>query len=195
MSSLHQSRARIMFDAACAFGVSASSVLAWEQTYAPAMLAVAGIAGLYGLVRAFDMRRGDPALTDAVAPAATALADAPDYIAQEWKPADAPEVAAVAPLEDAALEPKAKPRKVARSKAGRAKPEVVPEPVQLAVEPDVTPVADEPRAAVPDPVPESPAEVVPELEPEPEYAPVTPLFETEPFVRQQRAAFGRRKFG
>jgi len=190
MSSLHQSRARIMFDAACAFGVSASSVLAWEQTYAPAMLAVAGIAGLYGLVRTFDMRRGDPALTDAVAPATPALADAP-------------EVVAVAPLEDAALEPKAKPRKVARSKAGRAKPEVAPEPVQAVVEPEpiqpaepnVTPVADEPRAAMPDPVPESPAEAVPELEPEPEYAPVTPLFETEPFVRQQRAAFGRRKFG
>ncbi len=27
---------------------------------------------------------------------------------------------------------------------------------------------------------------------EPEYVPATPLFETEPFVRHQRAAFGRK---
>jgi hypothetical protein len=27
---------------------------------------------------------------------------------------------------------------------------------------------------------------------EPEYIPATPLFETEPFLRQQRAAFGRK---
>jgi hypothetical protein len=61
----------------------------------------------------------------------------------------------------------------------------------------------EPSRAVQEAEPEA-VEPVQEAEPadpvgldpdEPEYAPVAPLFEAEPFVRKQRAAFGRRRAG
>ena len=72
MHSFHQSRGRILFEVFCALGISASCVFAWMQTYAPAMLGVAGFAGLYGLVHLFDMARRSPAVAaseEATAPA------------------------------------------------------------------------------------------------------------------------------
>ena len=42
------------------------------------------------------------------------------------------------------------------------------------------------------PEPEPGLHVVEAVPDEPEYVPATPLFEPEPFVRQQRAAFGRK---
>ena len=67
MSSLHQSRARVLFDAACAFGLAGSSAFAWMQTYATAFLPMAGITGLWGLTRLFDTRQSSDHAEEAVA--------------------------------------------------------------------------------------------------------------------------------
>ena len=85
MQSVHHSRARILFEVLCAFGISASWVGAWLQTYASAMLAAAAIAALYGLVHAFDMIRRKPASV-AAAPieAAPEAADADDTVIRSW---------------------------------------------------------------------------------------------------------------
>ena len=198
MHSFHQSRGRILFEVFCALGISASCVVAWMQTYAPAMLGVAGFAGLYGLVHLFDMARRSPAV--AVSEEAEATDDRGDLLV--YLEPDEPEL-----LLDA--EP---PVAEAPEVAEDVQPEVV-EPIQES-EPEVVeplqqpePVADaveevEPKAA--DPVPEvepeatEPVDEATPIEPvddEPDYSPVAPLFEAEPFVRKQRAAFGRRRAG
>jgi hypothetical protein len=56
------------------------------------------------------------------------------------------------------------------------------------LEREIGKVAEEPAAPDPEPQP-NPAESTGDV---PEYVPATPLFEPEPFVRQQRAAFGRK---
>ncbi|HEX6661038.1 MAG TPA: hypothetical protein VF067_04120, partial [Sphingomicrobium sp.] len=60
-------------------------------------------------------------------------------------------------------------------------------------EPEVVELVQQPEPEVVEPVQE--AEHVEPAHDEPEYAPVAPLFEAEPFVRKQRAAFGRRRAG
>ena len=86
MHSLHHSRARVLFEVACAFGISASCAWAWQQTYATAMLPAAAIAALYGLVHAFDLVRHSPAASESVAavepdvPGAVAPASAQVFI-------------------------------------------------------------------------------------------------------------------
>ena len=212
MSSLHQSRARVSFDSACAFGLAASSGLAWVQTYATAFLPVAGIAGLWGLVRLFDMRQS----------AAAGVAEEPVVVDRSLQePSATPEPVAVEQptyvqpaIEDVLANVK-RSRKSSRSKAKKA-PEpkavaqVAPEPLAIieeravvepgvpsAIAPDV-PAAAEPEAPLE--LDQPTAEVVQHPaqaeahEPEPDYAPpVVPLFEAEPFVRNpRRAAFGRK---
>ena len=65
MQSFHQSRARIFFEVLCALAISASCAGAWLQTGATALLPAAAVAALYGLVHAFDMRRGTPTVAPA----------------------------------------------------------------------------------------------------------------------------------
>jgi hypothetical protein len=60
MHSFHHSRGRIFFEVLCALGISASCVLAWDQTGAPALLGAAAIVLLYGLVHVTDLRRPKP---------------------------------------------------------------------------------------------------------------------------------------
>ncbi len=182
MHSFHQSRGRILFEVFCALGISASCVAAWMQTYAPAMLAVAGFAGLYGLVHLFDMARRGPAVAATVEAAAPVTDDRGDLLV--YLEPDEPELM---------LDPEPQLDEVAEE----ARPEVA-EPVQEneleVVEPrEPEPAADlveeaEPEAANPeqDSTPIEPAHE------EPQYSPVAPLFEAEPFVRQQRTAFGRK---
>ena len=69
-----------------------------------------------------------------------------------------------------------------------AEPEPEVAPVAAEPEPEVAPVAEEPE------LPELPPElrIVESASDEAPYVPATPLFEAEPFVRQQRAAFGRK---
>ena len=190
MHSFHQSRGSILFEVFCALGISASCVFAWMQTYAPAMLGVAGFAGLYGLVHIFDMARRSPAVAAPVEVSAPVTDDRGDLLV--YLEEDEPEL-----LLDA------EPQVVdAAEVAEEAQPEVA-EPVHE-TEPEVVeplppppePVADlvqEVEPEVPEPVEEA-APIEPAHD-EPEYSPVSPLFEAEPFVRKQRAAFGRRRAG
>lgn len=187
MHSFHQSRGRILFEVFCALGISASCVAAWMQTYAPAMLATAGFAGLYGLVHLFDMARRSPAVAAPLEAAAPVTDDRGDLLVylEEDEPEfllDAEPLVAEVP-----------------EIAEEAQPEVV-EPVQES-EPEVVEPVAEPEPEIVVPVAEAEPTVVeafPEAEPaepvsdEPEYSPVAPLFEAEPFVRKPRAAFGRK---
>ncbi len=196
MSSLHQSRVRILFDAACAFGVSGSCAWAWTQTYALAMLPIAGIAASYGLVRLFDLAGRNRVPREAFEPASDVTPDLPVTIpATEPAVVAEPQPAVHEAMAEAAVEAKPKPnRKPARAKSGRRKQESRPETAEVVAEPDleVTAPSHEP-VALPADVPAESQRADPVEEQE--YAPVTPLFEAEPFVRQQRTAFGRRKFG
>jgi len=186
MHSFHHSRGRIFFEVLCAFGIAASCVWAWQQTYATAMLPAAAIAGLYGLVHFFDMFRRRPAVAEpveaveVVQPAADQSEPAPMIEAPVF----------VEPPVEAVAEPAPKRKRKSSRQAPKAapvasEPEIVeaveaPEPdIVEAVEPEV--VELQPTMRVVDNVPD-----------EPEYVPATPLFEAEPFVRQQRAAFGRK---
>jgi len=153
------------------------------------MLGVAGFAGLYGLVHLFDMARRSP---DVVAPAegeAPVSDDRGDLLVylEEDEPElllDAePEVAEVSETPEVAEEV----RPEVAEPVQESEPEVVePEPVA-----DVVQEVEPPEAAEPvqDVTPVEPAHD------EPDYSPVAPLFEAEPFVRKQRAAFGRRRAG
>ena len=212
MRSFHHSRARILFEVFCAFGISASCVEAWIQTYASAFLPVAGIAALYGLVHAFDMfRRADVAKS--------AEADEPVEVAERvtdnqgdllvYLAADEPELLLEAGPQVAEVAEKAQPE--VAEPIPESEPEVV-EPVKESEPEVVEPVQEESEPEVVEPLPEPVADLVQEVEPEavepvqeaepiepdheePEYSPVAPLFEAEPFVRKQRAAFGRRRAG
>jgi hypothetical protein len=189
MHSFRHSRARILFEVACAFGVSASSVWAWMQTYASAFLPAAAITALYGLVHAFDMVRRRPAVGESAS--AESATDQGDLLASlEFAPPgpvpnDEPEFAE--PLVEAVPETDAKRnRKSSKQRGRRNGPEA---------ELEATRVENEPVAAEPEPElaePEPQLHVVDNAPEAPEYYPATPLFEAEPFVRQQRAAFGRK---
>ena len=143
MHSFQRSRARILFEVACALVLSASFAAAWQQTGAPALIAAAGIAGLYGLVHLFDLRQRQ---LGAVAAEAVAI-QAPSPIAE---PAPSP-IVEPAPPADAPVSkpPRAKaPRKV-------AKPKLVPEGV---ASPVAKPEVFEPATPIP---------LAPLFEPEP----------------------------
>jgi len=194
MHSFHQSRGRILFEVFCALGISASCVFAWMQTYAPAMLAVAGFAGLYGLVHAFDMARRRPAVADPVEAAQPVTDDRGDLLV--YLEADEPELLLDAEPEVTESAEEAQPE-VAEPVAAEPVQESEPEVIEPAKEPEpVAELVQEPEPEAVEPVQEAePADPV-GLDPdEPEYAPVAPLFEAEPFVRKQRAAFGRRRAG
>ena len=217
MHSFHQSRARILFEVACAFGISASCVWASMQTYATAMLPAAAIAALYGLVHAFDMVRRSPAVAESVK-AVEPRAEQGDLLADlefggtEPLVNEEPELAE--PLAEVVAETAIKrKRRSPRSTGSRrdrreTEPEVAqivpgpeaeivaaaeeaePEVAQIAPGPEaeIVAAAEEPEVAQPKPA----MHVVDSAPDEPEYIPATPLFETEPFVRHQRAAFGRK---
>ena len=174
MHSFHPSRGRIVFEVLCALTMAASCVVAWQQTYVPAFLAMAGVAALYALVHATDLRRPRAAVAAAtpyIEPMAApepepAVDDQGDLLAYE------PPVVELVVEEEPAPAPK--PKRRSRKKAAPA------------------------EAAVEAPTPELEAVEAVEAAPEPvefeeEYhAPVTPLFEPQPLVRQQRTVFGRK---
>ena len=192
MHSFHRSRGRIFFEVLCAFGISASCVFAWMQTYAPAMLAVAGFTGLFGLVHAFDMARRRPAVAVAAGAEAPVTDDRGDLLV--YLEDDEPELLlASEPEPEPVVEPVQEPEPEVVEPVQQLEPEVV-EPLELP-EPVAEPV-QEAEPVVVQPVQEAePADPVEPDHEEQEYSPVAPLFEAEPFVRKQRAAFGRRRAG
>ena len=199
MHSLHHSRGRILFEVACAFGIAASCVEAWMQTYATAMLAVAAIAALYGLVHAFDMLRRNPKADESVGAAELAT----DHREAQSAPAGdvRPEFTEL-PEERVAEAARKRSRKSPKQTGRRDKQEAEPGIAVTVAEarPDLAEAVIEPRPEIVEAAYQSEERAEPEPElhvvetesDEPEYVPATPLFEPEPFVRQQRAAFGRK---
>ena len=201
MRSFHHSRGRIFFEVLCAFGISASCVGAWMQTYSTALLGAAAIAALYGLVHFFDMFGRRPAVVEPVVePRADGEADLPihreiEVAAPVDQPADNPVAEAVEPIEEsppASVSRRPKAPKKAGSRRVKAPKEVkVAEPVTL----DEPPIADfeppEPEAAASAPAEQAETDA-PVPHEEENHAPVVPLFESDPFVRQQRTVFGRK---
>lgn len=208
MHSFHHSRGRILFEVACALTVSASCVAAWMDLGIPAFLAAAAASGLYAFIHLFDVRRprtvavaapavaideteGDLlAYVDAPAPAPPA-GPAPSFVelVEEAAPVEEPApVAETRPIEVPAPAPKAKRRRSSK----KAQPVAEVEPV-VETEPldSGTPLSEVESTEESEPFEAEPTEPEPYDDPE-EHSPVTPLFEPEPFVRQQRAVFGRK---
>ena len=192
MHTFRPSRGRVLFEVFCALGIAACFAGGWIQTGAWAFLPAAIIATLYSLVHAFDvagrpafvaadgaleMKANDHLPTDQDAGVPRAASDQP------LAPTNAIEgvglVEPEAPPETQARKTKA-PRK-ARSRRKPTEDRKITEPVPLQKE--ETPFAD----AIEEeeiPLAELPEEVA--------HIPLAPLFEPEPFVRQQRAVFGRK---
>lgn len=191
MLSFHQSRGRILFEAFCATALSASFVGAWMDLGTPAFLPAAAVFGLYGMVRLFDMRGRKPAEAPAGVAEATADLEAQgdllDYVPPA-PPVIAPAVERAAPEPDAAAPVAKKPARARRKKQVGAEPAVA-QPLTAAAPESVT-VTNLVDRDETQPLPSAePAERAAE---EPDHLPVTPLFEPEPFVRQQRTVFGRK---
>ena len=170
MNSFHHSRVRVSLEAICALGIAASLVAAAQQTYAPALFGGAAFAGLFGLMRAFDLVRQAPAAGAVdVQPAADRVEIIP---MAEFLSSDVEEAV---PAEPAPRQAKA-PRKPRARRAAKQPKAAELSPAQAIAE---AATADEPEA---DAAPTD--ENVTAL-------PLAPLFEPEPFVRQQqRAVFG-----
>ena len=213
MQSFHHSRGRIFFEVLCSLAISASSAGAWLQTGATALLPAAGVAALYGLVHAFDMRRRKPtiAAVSQVTEVASASENAVPAIQPTFAPPATPEqqvTTGKGAEEGEKTEPEATPSRPRRAKtapkgarqrsSARAAEKVtelapvdevkIAEPSQ-AEEPKITEVAKPEEANVAEltalnEAPRRPEESSP--------VPIRPLFEPEPFVRLQRAGFGRK---
>ena len=190
MHSAHHSRGRIAFEVFCALALAGSLAGAWAQTDASALLSAAAVAALYGVWHLTDLRRPRPAVTSA--PAVTAGEQQSDLLADQPPPPALPEPAE-SPVEAVAGEAAKPSRKAPKPRKSRAK-DAQPTIAEITdrLERELGTVAEEPAA--PDPAPATEPEVHVDESPSQasEYVPATPLFEPEPFVRQQRAAFGRK---
>ena len=207
MHSFQPSRGRILFEFVCALGIVASCVGAWKQTGASALLLAAFVAGLYGFVHLFDMRRPRPvhsadqpavesapeqqadirAFLNAVGPEPVADGEPPFVEPAVARPSIDVEPAAEGELvEPVAVEPTEPELPKPRRKGGSRRPKTVEEAVVVemaAAEPiEIAPVAD---------LQEEPASPWPVAEEE-THPHIAPLFEPEPFARMPRPAFGRR---
>jgi hypothetical protein len=198
MHSFHQSRGRILFEAFCALAISASCIGAWTDLGTLAFVPAAAVSAVYGLVRLFDLRGRRPTAAVAFAEASVAgeiqgdlLAYVPaaqsEPVVELWPVTDdkavlEPEIAQ--PVKESAPKPVAK--KPARTR--RKKPVEVAPVLAEAIGVARIPVAE--PAAETNPVEPEVSELY--MGEEATHAPVAPLFEPEPFVRQQRTVFGRK---
>jgi hypothetical protein len=217
MQSFHHSRGRILFEVFCSFAISASCAGAWQQTGATALLPAAAVAALYGLVHAFDMRRPKPNLAapsksvelaripEPVVPAteATFVPLAPaEQLTTENDIEQVEKAEPTPPRASRTRKTRAAPKGTRRRASAREEEKVIelspPEQVQATeiAPPEQTPVVevappDEVNVVEPTP-PEDSQVAAPWRSDETSPVPLRPLFEPEPFVRQQRAAFGRK---
>ena len=167
MHSFRPSRARILFEVVCVLGIAASCAVAWVQTGASALLAVAGVLALYSLVQMFDLRT----------PRAAQPSEPQRF---EFEPEPAEEVVRLAPAVEEAepgtlvLAAESKPTKAPKKPRARKKSAGQEHPVKR-------------------PAQQMSDVVVPIGLDEPEVGRIEPLFEPEPFVRQPRlVVFGRK---
>ena len=198
MHSFQPSRGRILFEVFCAVGIAASCGGAWMQTGASALLAAAAVATLYGLVHFFDLFRRDPAV--AVEPQRIEFEAAVEVEPLPARREFTAPLVAVEPqlvvdnvveeaeiVEPAPLPAKAGRRTKAPRKSGSRR-------ASTSKDANFAEIAPAGEAEVDVPAPLEMAEVAaPEPVEEPFHASVAPLFEPEPYVRQQqRATFGRK---
>ena len=196
MHSFHRSRGKLIFEVLCVLVIAASCAEAWMQTGAWAFLPMALVALLYGVVHAFELvRRGpvsaaDPERIDfetnqpgslpAPLDSGLPLAEANQKVTTDMTVEEVKLVELAAPRESKARRAKA-PRKSGGRRAS--------EPKETNVSERTPP--EEAEVAVP--VPIEKADVAAPLPPEEApHVPLAPLFEPEPFARQQRAMFGRK---
>ena len=195
MHSAHHSRGRIVFEVFCALALAGSLVGASAQTDAWALLSAAAITALYGVWHLADLRRPAPAVESR--PAVTIDEHQGDLLAYEPPSAppiaEAPEVAE-SPAEAIVEESGKRARKSPKPRNGRGKQQAQPTIAEIAdkLEREIGKIAEEPVVPDPEPEPQPDLHVVDSAGDAPDYVPATPLFEPEPFVRQQRAAFGRK---
>ena len=196
MRSFHQSRGRSFFEVFCTLVVAASCVGAWTQTGAWALLPVALVALLYGVVHAFDLARRDPAgaanperidfaadqhgsllapLESGVPPTAADLQGTTDETMEDVKLVE-PAAPRASKARRARAPRKGGGRRVSEPKESKGTERAPPEEADVAVPAAI----EEPEAAAPLPTEEE------------AHFPLTPLFEPEPFARQQRTVFGRK---
>ena len=208
MHSFQPSRGRIFFEVLCAVGIAASCGGAWMQTGASALLAAAGVSTLYALVHFFDLFRRAPSAAaepQRIEFSPEAVADLPvrqevnaqlarieEQLTASNLVEEVPAVEPTFPEEAQPAEPivsavgesrrTKSPRKTASRRPGTSRKAKVVAPAPVEEEPvaDFS-FRDEQIDSEPMPVDE------------PFHPPVAPLFEPEPFVRQQqRAMFGRK---
>lgn len=195
MRSFHRSRGKLIFEVLCALVIAASCAEAWMQTGAWALLPVALVALLYGVVHAFELAPRNPVsaadperidfATDQpsslLAPpdSGLPLAEASQKITTDMTMEEVKLVELAAPRESKgrrAKSPRKGGRRASEPKESKVTERAPPEEAEVAV-----PMAIE-KAEVAAPLP-------PEEAP---HVPLAPLFEPEPFARQQRAMFGRK---
>lgn len=188
MHSFQPSRGRIFFEVLCALAIAASCAGAWRQTGATALLAVAAVAAIYGLVHLFDLRRPKSAVTvepqriDFETETENELPGLQDQglrLEVDDQPTTERSIE-----DDEIVDPAAPPTKAPRKGGRRPKTPKVVKVAELAP-PEVPQVAEL----------EAPEEVeiaAPEPHDEAAHASLAPLFEPEPFARQRHAVFGRK---
>lgn len=211
MHSFQPSRGRILFEVFCALAVVASMVGAWQQTQASALLTAAAAAGLYAMVRLFDLGRNAPVPAEepqriefeAAAEDMLPVVPAEDVPAAPVEPvpvlearSELPEPVAPAPRASAGRR-KGGSRKGSGRRTGARKAaeviELVPAEEAISVPEDVADLAPPEEAQFSEPrQPEEPVAEEHDFSAEPAHIPQAPLFEPEPFVRMPRQAFGRR---
>ena len=214
MHSFQPSRGRIYFEVFCALTISGSCAGAWSQTGASAFLPAAAVSLLYGLIRMFDLAGLRPMAT-ATEPQRVEF-DPPVPVSEPTVVAVDPPLAAEAIVEEEPVQEPAPRASAGRRKGGsrkgsgrRAKGsdeanvvELVPaaeepvaevEPVEE-FEPDSSEIVAFDEHPVLDDAEEHPVQDESEdrLFDDVPHAPVVPLFEPEPFARQQRVMFGRK---
>ncbi|MDV3258389.1 MAG: hypothetical protein LOX97_11570 [Sphingomonas sp.] len=175
--------------------ISLSLAGAWQQTGAWALLPASLASLICAMILAADLKRETKAPADEPqridfdsSIAAGAIEPAGDAVAAGQQQVLVPDEK-VAPKSRASRgKGSTRPKKSSASKKASAALPVVDEAV-------IAPLASEPPAPVEDAV-EDVAEALDDAGPlfteEPQHPPVAPLFEPEPFVRQQRAVFGRK---
>jgi hypothetical protein len=195
MRSFHQSRGKFLFEILCALVIAASCAGAWMQTGAWALLPVALVALLYSVVHAFELARRN-AVSAAVPEQIDFATDQHSSVLARPNSgvpltATNQKVTTDTTMEEVKLIELAAPResKGRRAKARKGGGRRAGEPKDS----KVTERAPPEEAEVAVPVAIEKAEVAAPLPPEEApHVPLAPLFEPEPFARQQRAMFGRK---
>jgi hypothetical protein len=193
MHSFRPSRSRILFEVFCALAMSACCVGAWMQTGAWALLPAAVVAALFGLVHAFDMVGRRAAV--AVEPQRIDFAadDQGDLLAYE--DAGAPLVATDQQIEtvERVKEAELGEPVAAGGRGGRRSKAPRKGRVSTTKKTKVAELAPPEEAEVAKLAPPEEAEVeLPTPFEEAAHMQIEPLFEPDPFVRQQRMVFGRK---